>query len=103
MVLSDCWRLISFSLKTSSTALARSSELARSRSLFAGPPDRGPGALEVEALGDFAGRLVQGVVHLLAVHLGDDVERRFGQLVVPPSDLIPRRCCAILGCAAGPH
>ena len=78
-IFSDCWRLISFSLNTSSTALARSSALAEiSMPCLAGPLDLGAGALEVVALRDLARRLGQGVVDLLAVDLADDVERRVG-------------------------
>jgi hypothetical protein len=36
----------------------------------------GAGVLEVVALADLLGRLVDGVVHLLLVDLADDVERR---------------------------
>src|SRR5699024_11312691 len=49
------------------------------------PSDGGPGALEVEPLGHFLGGLVQGVVDLLSVELGHDVETGFGgQRVLTP-------------------
>src|SRR3954462_5128088 len=50
-----------------------------------GPGDAGVGAAEVEALGELLARLVERVVHLLAVDLADDVERRVGHLF-PSSD-----------------
>src|SRR4029079_5572060 len=68
---------------------------------IAGPLDLGAGALEVVALGDLTGRLAQRVVHLLAVDLAHDVERRVGH-DGPPVPIYPWRwCCAILGCAVG--
>src|SRR5659263_125780 len=44
----------------------------------AAPGDGGAHALEVVALGDLLGGLVEGVVHLLPVDLADDVERGIG-------------------------
>ena len=46
--------------------------------LLAGPRDGRPGVLEVVALRDLLGGLVQGVVDLLMVDLAHDVERRVG-------------------------
>ena len=67
---------MSFSLKTSTAALARSSvELVISIGLVALPGDLGVGAAEVEAGGQLLSGLVQRVVDLLVVDLADDVER----------------------------
>src|SRR5690606_13760930 len=46
--------------------------------VLAAPLDRGADALEVVALRDLLGGLVDGVVHLLAVDLAHDVEGRVG-------------------------
>ena len=64
---------------------------------LAGPRDPRVGVLEVEALRDLLGRLVQGVVRLLPVDLGDDVERRISH-AVQSTHLSPARH---LGCGAG--
>ena len=69
-------RRISFSLKTSTAALTRSS--VEEVMVMASSPChsmRGVGAAEVEAGGQLLGGLVQRVVDLLAVDLADDVER----------------------------
>src|SRR6266508_1829962 len=62
--------------------------------VLARPGDRGTGVLEVEALAQLLPGLVQGVVDLLAVDLGDDVERGIGHaqapFAVPPRTLAPR-------------
>src|SRR5919109_3110262 len=51
--------------------------------LVARPGDRGAGVLEVEALAQLLPGLVQRVVDLLAVDLGDDVERGIGHAPAP--------------------
>ena len=90
-------RLTSFCLKTSRTALARSSaEALISIASLALPLDGGAGALEVEAGGDLAGRLAQRVVDLLAVDLAHDVERAVGHRTASWRFSGLRCCLAIL-------
>ena len=65
--------------------------------LLALPRDGGAGALEVEPRRDLARGLAQRVVHLLAVDLAHDVERRVGH-AVSPCDSVAR--CALRYCFA---
>src|SRR5512132_1654776 len=58
--------------------------LGEDHHLLARPGERGAGVLEVEALRQLLSRLVDGVVDLLSVDLGDDIERGVGH-GVPPS------------------
>ena len=74
-------RLISLSWKTLSTAVARSSaEAVISMACSPFHSMRRARALEVEAGGDLARGLAQGVVDLLTVQLAHDVEARVGHL-----------------------
>ena len=82
-VLSEICRLTSFSLKTSSRALAALLGARLDDDRLAGPGDLGAGALEVVAGRRLLGGLVQGVVDLLAVDLAHDVERRVSHAAAP--------------------
>ena len=73
---SEMPRLMSLDWNTSSTAFARSSLFALMRMDSPLHSTEASGALEVVALLDLLAGLVQGVVRLLLVDLGDDVERR---------------------------
>ena len=67
---SETWRLTSFSLNTSSTALGALLAVRLDlHSLIAGPGDRRPNATEIEPCADLLGRLVQRVVDFLMVDL----------------------------------
>src|SRR5690349_11987832 len=57
---------------------------------FAVEFDGGSGVLEVEAVGDFAARLIDGIAHLLLVDLRDDIECRHpATLLLGPSGSVP--------------
>src|SRR5205085_675008 len=50
---------------------------------------RGVGALEVEALGQFARRLIDGIAHFLHVHFGDDVKARHARTLSKTTTGVP--------------
>ena len=79
--LSDTCRLTSFSSSTWRSAFRRSSLAERSVIEVVVELDRRVGVLEVEAVGDLAGGLVDGVADLLVVDLGGDVEARHRALL----------------------